>query len=156
MLNETGQTLLEVTIALGIAVIIITGLTIVTLTGLRNAQYAQNQAQATKLAQDWIEQVRSIRDQNVAGSVCGPTPVTDWTSLFAQACSSPTACNYVITSGVCRMNSQSSPNTSTNPFSRLIIVEDYGVNQKRVTSQVSWNDFSGTHKSVLVEVLSKP
>ncbi len=158
--NQKGQTLLEVTISVGVAVIIITALTIVTITGLRNAEFAQNQTLATKLAQDWLDQVRSFRDQN--STVCNADgSVTDWNSaggLFAQSCAS--ACTYLVkpASASCRLDPRpvGGFDTTQKPFSKQISISDYGINQKKVTSLVQWTDFSGTHQSQLVEILSKP
>ncbi len=75
--NQSGQSLLEITITVGISAMIITALVMTTLLGLRNSQLAQNQTQATKLAQEGLERVRAIRnnDNNANGmtTTIGPT-----------------------------------------------------------------------------------
>lgn len=62
--RENGQTLLELLVVLSVSVIVIGALVFATIASLRNAQFAKNQAQATKLAQDGIEKVRLGRDRN--------------------------------------------------------------------------------------------
>lgn len=75
-LNQLGQSLIEVVVLVGLALVIVTGLTIVTVNGLKNSQFSQNQAQATRLAQEAIDCIRSVRDKNLpmciggSGSTC--------------------------------------------------------------------------------------
>jgi type II secretory pathway pseudopilin PulG len=59
-----GQSLLEVVIALSVALIVILALVRVTIVAMRNAQFAKNQALATQSAQEAMETVRAYRDQN--------------------------------------------------------------------------------------------
>src|SRR5258708_4225759 len=61
---QIGQSLLEVVVLIGLALVIVTGLTVVTINGLKNTQFSQNQAQATRFAQDAVDCVRSIKDTN--------------------------------------------------------------------------------------------
>ena len=63
-LNGKGQSLLEVAIALGIGMIIITALTIVTLEGLRNSQFSQNLTQATGYAAEGRDITTTMRDRS--------------------------------------------------------------------------------------------
>lgn len=181
MVTERGQTLLEITISLGVAVVVVTALTIVTISGLRNSQFAQNQATATKLAQDWLEQVRSMRDQNA--TVCDPIRgVYNWNDLVTGLYSSSpwnnncgsSACYYVVRTNPptgCTGNpntttatllipvTQNTPDTQGS-FTRIVSIQNYGIppdpRQKKVTSTVSWNDFSGPHSSILETILSQP
>lgn len=62
--SESGHTLAEVVVALGVTAIVVVALIIITLLSLKDAQYAQNQSKASKLAQEAVEQVKSIRDRN--------------------------------------------------------------------------------------------
>ncbi len=63
--QEAGEGLIEVMIVLFIATIVIGAMTIATVRGISNAQFSQNQTQATKLAQDALERIRTIRDRNL-------------------------------------------------------------------------------------------
>lgn len=59
-----GQTLLELVAVVAVVIIVVVALTFATISSLRNSQFAQAQAQATKLAQEGIERVRAGRDRN--------------------------------------------------------------------------------------------
>ena len=54
-----GQTLIEMVVALGLAIIIVGAIASLTVNGLRNASQSQNQTIATKLAQQAMDQVIS-------------------------------------------------------------------------------------------------
>jgi Tfp pilus assembly protein PilV len=58
----SGQTLIEVVVALGIAVTIISAVVSVVLSSLRSTEFSRTQNQATLLAQEGIEVVRQIRN----------------------------------------------------------------------------------------------
>lgn len=62
--RQAGQTLVELVVVVAVSVIIIGALVFATISSLRNASFSRNQAQATKLAQEAIERVRSSRDRN--------------------------------------------------------------------------------------------
>lgn len=64
MLNNKGQTLLEVIVALSIGVLVVSALVFATIFSLRNASFAKNSAIATKLAQEGIEKIKTARDTN--------------------------------------------------------------------------------------------
>lgn len=59
-----GQSLIEVLLALGAAVAIITGITAVVTSALNNAQFSRNQNLANQYAQQGMEVVRAIRDKS--------------------------------------------------------------------------------------------
>lgn len=63
----SGQTLIEVVVALGISVTIISAVVAVVLSALRGAEVSRTQNQATLLAQEGIEVVRQIRDTDYSG-----------------------------------------------------------------------------------------
>lgn len=146
--------------AAGLAVLVISALTITTIIGLRNSQLSQNQTQATKLAQEGLEKVRSLRSRNQ--SVCldlnSPIP---WDSIFAAdlaqkkefklngvGCSDPSG-NYLVTSAAPDL----AP-TSALPFTRRLYLQKTSPKQINVTSTVSWTDYSGSHQSELITILS--
>lgn len=64
MFNEKGQSLIEVIVATTVGILVVTALTFAVIFSLRNAHFAKNSAQATKLAQEGIERVRTGRDRN--------------------------------------------------------------------------------------------
>lgn len=61
---QRGQSLIEVIIAATVGILVVTALTFATIFSLRNASFAKNSEQATKLAQEGIERVRTGRDRN--------------------------------------------------------------------------------------------
>lgn len=61
--HQKGQSLLEVLLALGVAIIIIVSLSALAVYGLRNAQHGKNVETATRLAGQGAEQVRTVRDR---------------------------------------------------------------------------------------------
>lgn len=76
-INSDGQSLMELVVVIAVMVIVIGALVFATIASLRNAAFSQNQAQATKLAQEAIERVRLGRDRNAAINIAGPN-VTSW------------------------------------------------------------------------------
>lgn len=61
---QKGNSLLEVVIAMLVGILIISALVTAVIFSLRNATFAKASAQATKLAQEGIERVRTGRDRN--------------------------------------------------------------------------------------------
>jgi type II secretory pathway pseudopilin PulG len=76
--NQAGQTLLEVVVAMGVAVVIIGSLVTLMNASNRRSTLARQATQASKLAQEGLEIVRNIRDVNAVDSVrigsCAVTP----------------------------------------------------------------------------------
>jgi Tfp pilus assembly protein PilV len=176
-MKEAGQTLIELIISIALILIIITGVTILTVKGLQNSQFSRNQVQATKLAQEGIEKMRTIRDNNY--TVCGWSASANAVApngLWSAAC--PTACRYTIeqTSGTCNSTitsslwikyTASSTTVENIPvggvtFKRYVLVNNANdlsgtasTNIKNIDVVVSWTDSSGTHESKVSTVLTK-
>src|SRR5258708_22405731 len=89
---QKGQTLLEVLIALGLLSIIMSSLIVVILSALNNANFGKNQNLATQYAQEGMEIMRNIRDQNygtfssLAGTYCIPENCHDSQCFIATPC----------------------------------------------------------------------
>lgn len=62
-----GDTLIEVLIALGIVVVVISAVTVLGISSLSNARFSATQDQAAKYTQEGMEIVRGIRNSNYAG-----------------------------------------------------------------------------------------
>ncbi|MBI3955490.1 hypothetical protein HY338_03530 [Candidatus Gottesmanbacteria bacterium] len=60
--NKSGQTIIEVVIALSLIILFLSGVVIVELVSIKNVQYSQNKSIATSLARQQIERARVIRD----------------------------------------------------------------------------------------------
>lgn len=63
-LNDRGQNLIELLVAMTVGIIVVGALVFATISSLRNTSLAKNKIQATKLAQEAIERVRSARDRD--------------------------------------------------------------------------------------------
>lgn len=168
VLNQTGQALIEVTIASGLAVVIISAIAITTIIGLRNSQFAQNQIQATKFAQEGIEQVRNVQNRN-----CPLIDSTTYYYWYDDQTISPPPANFVwlnlaslaslnfqvqVDATHCQLNSNPLPEKLLNSrFIRTISLDAVtGVSNKaKATVTVVWTDYSGSHQSQLVTILSK-
>ena len=88
--NSKGQSLLELVVGIGLVAVVVGAIAIVTLSSLRNTQFSKNQLQATNLAQQNLERVRTIKNSN--SGVClqnqnpgGDPPVycSVWEDLWA-------------------------------------------------------------------------
>ncbi len=83
--SNSGQTLLELVVVVGVSVLIIGALVFATISSLRNAQFSKYQTQATKLAQERLERVRTARDRNKPISGLGDS-VTSWDGSSVTKC----------------------------------------------------------------------
>ena len=177
MFGEKGQSLLELVVVIAVVVIVIGALTFATIASLRNASFSQNQAQATKLAQEGIERVRIGRDRNQL--IINLSNVTSWNGNTTgvgsiwdypiySSCETAGACYFKITnsSGALSylISSTSFPTSGyedpygDSKFKRAIILSDNANifrTQKTVTAIVQWSDFSGSHESRLTTILRK-
>lgn len=165
--EQAGQTLLEIALTLGVAVIVASAIGIITFNGLKNSQFSKNQAQATKLAQEGLEKVRAIRDRDYTACTIEnqPSSCQVWSSFWDFTCSP--SCTFVLTDvagkcsdgpgGIkfCLITSREPETLNPAQFKRQIIISDEGVSQKRVKAQVFWNDASGKHTSDLVTILAR-
>jgi len=122
-----GQTLIEVLIALSVAVVVITSVTLIAITSLNNTQSSKNQEQATKYAQEGMEIVRKVRNSSYA--------------TFAGYNGT-----YCVAKGQLTLGAQLGSCTTTNINSlyvRSVQIQPNsgcGVNLSRVVVTVAWSD----------------
>jgi len=119
MKQNRGQSLVEVVLALGVAVVVILALVKTTVVSMRNANFAKNEALATKYAQEAIESVRLLRDRS------------DWETFTSDNCKNPPGLD-----------------TLPSPFSRTITCTG-DENTRDVTAKIEWTDSTGTHETKL-------
>lgn len=62
--SEKGQTLLEILLAFGVSVLVLSALILGVITSLNNTQYTKNQGLANSYAQEGMAVVRQIRDSS--------------------------------------------------------------------------------------------
>jgi len=154
--SQSGQSLLEVIVALIIGVTVASAFISLGVVSVRNSRFATDQVSATKYAQEGIEKMINIRDQSSSTN-------TVWTDLFngsMPSCSQPTnplvACANDYQLSGSSMIQSSSPEVLTPyvgnsnvPFNRKVRIADAGTNVKNVTVFVWWTDANGLHQSVL-------
>ncbi|MBI2593426.1 prepilin-type N-terminal cleavage/methylation domain-containing protein [Candidatus Daviesbacteria bacterium] len=174
MSNQKGQTLLELVVGMSLIAVVIGAMAITTTYSLRNTQFSKNQAQATMLAQENMEKVRTIKSANYGVCLQGKTPCLTWEEIWDETFGSYSSksctligCTYIpsnnctvtgdITKALCLTYSEN-PIDLGNGFTAQVIIEDepgLAGTQKRVTSKVFWTDTTGQHSSDLVTVFSK-
>ena len=182
MFSEKGQTLIELVVVVGIAAIVVGALVFATVASLRNAQFSKNQSQATKLAQEGIERVRSARDRNQEiknlgdvyswnGDANGVRSI--WSYEVYKKCfssDSGSACYFkfdvngslsllgIYSTFPVALSESIPPLPAIGIFHRAIVLADDSssyTTQKTVTVIVEWTDFSGPHQSKLTTILGR-
>lgn len=179
--NQRGQTLLELVVVIAVSVMVIGALVFATIASLRNAQFAKNQAQATKYAQEGIERVRTGRDRSaLISAITNCSQLTSWSNIWScqitGGCDVPAVglvaankCYFTVSSAgaLTYINSSTSfpqdlaeplPSAEEPIFRRVITLSDdpsTNTTQKTVTAIVTWTDFSGPHESKLTTILRK-
>jgi len=134
MKKESGQSLVEMIVAIGVLVVVIVSLVSITTVSLQNASFSRDQSLATKYAQDGIAKIRSYRDQNT-----WPVFTADCeTVLSSVALPSPFSFNPAPDCYV--------PGTTDNCSSAEEKCE--------VKVVVSWADSKGTHNSEITTRLA--
>lgn len=135
--KKNGQSLLEVLVAMAIAILILAALAMAVISAVRNAQFAKNQTLATKYANEGLEWLRAERD-------------ADWTSFTAKAGSSYCLNDLSWVGGSC------SGFLLANIFKReatLITIEADSKVEVQLT--VSWRDSLGSHQVTLDSYFTK-
>lgn len=164
MCSEKGQTLMELVVVVGVSVIVVGALVFATIASLRNASFARNQAQATKLAQEGLERARTLRDRDEVINT-NVESINKFSQLYSVDLSH-TICNTTSGDAPCYFRFISSVFTQgTNAdyemigsFKRQITIGDQTMTydtEKIITVVVTWTDFSGSHESKLTTILRK-
>lgn len=154
-MNSNGNSLVEVLVATTVGILVVSALTYATIFSIRNASFAKNSVQATKLAQEGIEKVRTLRDRN--GIVYyneGNLSATNFSELWQFVFICPDNCYFRFKGVFTNVNVTDFETIQPN-FKRQFWIEDAGTEQKKITSFVQWTDFSGTHESKLTTILRK-
>lgn len=156
---QAGQTLVEVLVAITVVVIVLGAFAIATIVSIRNAQFSQNQAQATKLAQEGIDKIKLGRSKDVNVFYSGdPTP-----KPFSQFLADDNKCSSICyfsmnnTLELIEVTSVGVDGSLTDAtFKRFIqVIRTAEASEKKFTVIVSWTDTSGSHESRLQTLLSQ-
>ena len=160
--NSNGQSLMELVVVIAVIIIVVAALTFATIASLRNASFSQNQAQATKLAQEGLEKMRSLRDRDTTGAGIWSTSTSCSSSVpstcpVTQSSCPAGGCYFFFNSSNVLKNGTAANSEAISPgnFKRQFFIEDIGVDQKKVTVVVTWIDVSGPHESRLTTILRR-
>lgn len=157
---QDGQTLIEVLLALGTAVVVLSATVVAVLSALNNAQFSKNQNIATQYAQEGMEVMRKMRNSNwsTLSALNGAYCLDQNKVLLSRSGSVPQGC-----AGGSSTNGQ-----NVGIYARRVdVVKDSaecgGSNQIKVTVSVSWASNKCTdssnlycHKVELVSCLGAP
>jgi len=143
--NNSGQSLVEVIAAIGIVLLILTGIITATTYSVRNARFAKTQSQATKLANELNEWIRSKRDE------------LGWDTFKDEKAADPGSTYCFNDSTISSSWPSLGPclNYSLNNiFKREAILERVSDEHVTVKINVYWQSESGEHKSSLETYLT--
>ena len=128
--STRGQTLAEVVVAIGVVVLLVTGLVVGTSVTLKASQYGKARSQAVQYAQEAIEIVRNVRDNG-------------WTTFAAYGGVSPISWCLDKDGVWTAMVDSCSPNID-NFYTRKVTVTWIDPKMK-VDVVVSWTDGNKTY-----------
>lgn len=144
-----GQSLVEVVVALGVVAALAVALVTTSLVTQRTSLQAKNNTQATKLAQQTIEQMRVLRDRKGFDSLSTGSCFTLNTTNSDPAMWTLPACSGATLNGeVVTLN-------NTDFRRKIAIATPSGTaNQKQVIVTVEWTDSGGNQKVTNTTILS--
>ena len=141
-----GQSLVEVVVSIGIAVMLAIALITTSLITQKSSRSARNNSQATKLVQQTLEQLRVLRDRKGFSTATFPSAST--TLCFTFNSTDPDPINWALTSTVC--TDLQTIALGTTDFKRKfeMINEPLVTAEKRlITVTVSWDESGQTRSA---------
>lgn len=165
-LSEKGQTIMEIIFAMGLAAVVLVVLVSTITAALRDARVAKNQSLAAKYAQEGLEALRTIRQNNFADLNTYKTDCNKTASAYLYQVSS----EWRLRAGP---YDQFVNQTSNGVFARVVYVVpvyrnagnitgcgDVGstidTNSYQVYVQINWKESSGDQKTEVSTVLTNP
>ncbi|PJE51515.1 hypothetical protein COV27_01910 [candidate division WWE3 bacterium CG10_big_fil_rev_8_21_14_0_10_39_14] len=146
--NDKGQTLIEVVLAVAIAVIVIYALVSLATISMLYAQSALRRSEAVKLANAGMEAFRLERDMGGFDSGCLVPNGLNNTYIISD---SPTTCAFLEMTS----NAYESITPRTNViYKRSMTVEDVGADKKNVRVTVKWTEGTSERKVSMSGVLT--
>lgn len=157
--SQSGFSLVETLVAISILLIALVGPLTIASRGLQSSLYAREQVTATFLAQEGVELVMKIRDENGLAYAGGGSDAWDWVAGGTYAaCFASNGCGLAIADdgGVsvagcgsegagCELRIQESGRDRYNyssgeptPYTRVIQLTTPSANAVKITSTVSW------------------
>ena len=160
-MSNKGQTLIEFIVVISVALIVLSALTFAIISVIRNAQFAQSSAQATKLAQEGLERVKVIRERDEVGKIVYTIPpgANQFSDLWGITLTCPDNCYFVFDASGRLSSTVASAfeQIASSDHRRQVTLEDGsdGQFEKKVTIIVEWTDHAGDHQSRLESILSR-
>lgn len=148
-MSQKGQTLIEVLIAFATLAVVITSATLTVISALNNAEFVKNQHLATQYAQQGMEIVRSIRENNykLFLSLSNPDNLPNPDRIIYY-CMASTCTTLSTSSGICGITTAPCGQQNIGAFVRAVAIDkttqnncDTG-NSTQVSVNVSWTDGS--------------
>ena len=137
--HNLGQTMIEVVVGIGVVVILAISLVTTSLITQKTARSARNSTQATKLAQQIVEELRVFRDRKGFIALGSGTY-----SCIKSADSDPKNWSLVLVSN--QLDCSSTPISDTLFTAEIKIIDDQSTNpviKKKVEVVVSWPESGG-------------
>ncbi|MBI2012762.1 type II secretion system protein, partial [Candidatus Curtissbacteria bacterium] len=135
---QRAQSLVEVIVSLGVVVILAVSLVTTGLITQRASRAARNNTQATKLAEQNIEQIRIYRDRFGFSSIATKA---DGCWVLDAPTNDPK--DWVVTNSYCAAGGKVIT-LGTTAFTRKMTLTTVSANRKQITVTVSWSDSGGT------------
>ncbi len=104
-IKQKGQTLIEILVALSIAAVLVSATSVAVLSALSNAEFAKQQSLASQYADQGIEIIRSMRNndysnfQQLSGTYCMASSCNSLVNTSSNACGISTDPTGVISCG---------------------------------------------------------
>ena len=144
----SGQSLVEVIIGVGVAVLLSVALITTSLITQKTARSARNRTQATKLAQEYIENIRIFRDRNGYDKL-----VTDIGGK-TEVCINVGSVDYANWIKSCAIDGDVVALGKVN-FRRKLEFTSPNASRLDVTATVKWDDTSGPQVVVAKTFITK-
>jgi len=135
--SRSGQSLIEVVVATGIAMLILVALVAGAMTAVRNSQFSRTKARAMQLSQEAIEWIRGEREK-------GWSEFTDNSGTFCLDGLSFTK------NRACSLSEK-----IFNQFTRQAVLVKESDEKIKVTITTSWTDSNGEHSEEIITYLTR-
>ncbi len=142
--KQSGQSLVEVVVAIAISALIIVGLLVGAVIGVRNVQFSRHQSQAMELNREASEWLRVQKELG-------------WSSLWnygsaagSQYCLADLSFNI---SGSCDWENESE--LVAQKFARQLVLRQSDSGRLEVVITTGWHDAAGDHSEIATTYLTK-
>jgi Tfp pilus assembly protein PilV len=132
-LARSGQSLVEAIVAVGITLLVITGLVVLAVGAVRSATLARNRSLAVQYAQEGLEALRSVRDRSFSELPSSGTSRVVWTGS-----------EWGILAGT----------ETIGTYTRSFIPEQISAGKLKILLSVAWADSAGDHTVDLTTYLT--